>query len=77
VVGRWRENLMITKLKTVNWDIALIDEIDRVMGDLSRHIEGHSHTEEYTGGVPDVDDLKSMIDRVDEIIKKAKPERTT
>lgn len=74
VVARWRENLMITKVRQIKWDDGLADEIDAVFAELSRHIEGHSHTGEYQG-VPDLDDLRKMIDRVDAIVTAAKQPR--
>ncbi|MEQ1711876.1 MAG: AAA family ATPase, partial [Hyphomicrobium sp.] len=76
VVARWRENLMLTKLPTVRWENAVADEIGKLFGELSRHVEGHSHTEEYAGGVPELDDLKKFADRVDAVIAAVKKKRT-
>lgn len=75
VVARWRENLMLTKLPSIHWDNALADEINDLVADLSRHIEGHSHTEEFTGGVPAIDELSHLAERVDAAIKEAKKQR--
>ena len=73
VVARWRENLMITKVKTIRWDDTLADEIDAIFGELSRHIEGHSHSEAYAGVPPVLSDLKGLIARVDSVIERSKP----
>ena len=53
----------------------MADEVDALMAELSRHIEGHSHSEEYTGGVPVLDDLEKCIKRVEAVIDSAKKER--
>jgi hypothetical protein len=66
---------MLTKVKSIQWSDALADEIDALFADLSRVMEGHSHTEEYTGGPPEVDELKTLADRVDAVIKEAKKPR--
>ena len=76
VVERWRENLMITKLPAIHWDNAIADEIISIFEELSRHIEGHSHTEAYSGDVPEVGELKSLVARVDAVIKDAKKQRS-
>jgi hypothetical protein len=75
VVARWRENIMVTKLKTIAWDNAAIDEIDAIFADLSRFIEGHSHSDELQGGLPEIADLESLIQRVDTVIPKIRADR--
>lgn len=75
VIARWRENLMLTKVKSIHWDNAVADEVDALMAELSRHIEGHSHSEEYTGGVPVLADLEKCVKRVEVVINSAKKER--
>lgn len=76
VIARWRERLMLANVPKINWDNATADEIDAIGGELSRHIEGHSHSDEYIGGVPELDDLKELIKRVDAVIEKVKKGRT-
>lgn len=76
VVGRWRENLRLTLVKEIHWDNSLADEIDSLFAELSRVVEGHSHTLEYSGGPPDIDELKKLADRVDGAIREAKKKRT-
>jgi wobble nucleotide-excising tRNase len=75
VVARWRENIMVTKVKQISWDNALADEIDGVFAELSRFVEGHSHSDEVQGGLADVPDLENMIGRVDSLIQRAKSHR--
>lgn len=75
VIARWRENLMLTKVKSIQWDNAVADEVDALMAELSRHIEGHSHSEEHAGGMPVLDDLEKCIRRVDAVIESAKKAR--
>jgi hypothetical protein len=76
VVARYRENLMITKLKSINWDDAVAEEIDTLYAELSRYVEGHSHSEAYVGGMPEVDDLIKLADRLDKVITAAKKPRS-
>lgn len=45
VISRWRENLMLTKIRQINWDNTLADEIFDLFGELSRYMVGHSHSE--------------------------------
>lgn len=75
VVKRWDEQVRVPILKSVAWSDALIDEIDRVYGELSRYILAHSHTDEARGAPPDVEDLERMIPRVEELGRKCRPAR--
>ena len=75
VVSRWRENIMVTRLKTITWDTAVVDEIDAIFAELSRFIEGHSHSDEMQGAIPKVEDLEDLIRRVDTIIPKLRVDR--
>jgi hypothetical protein len=68
VVARYRENLMLTKVKQISWDNAVADKIDALFEELSRHVEGHSHSESYSGGMPDAAQLTKLAGRVDEVI---------
>ncbi len=75
VVKRWNDRIMVTKLKEVNWDNALAEEIIAVFEELSAYIEGHTHTEERAGSPPDTKKLKELIDKVDNLIKRCRPSR--
>jgi energy-coupling factor transporter ATP-binding protein EcfA2 len=75
VIARWRENLMVTKVKLINWDNAVADEIDSLFAELSRVFEGHSHSGAYAGGTPEVADLLKLADRIDKVIVAAKKPR--
>lgn len=76
VVTRWTDRIIVTGLKKVNWDDGLIADIISTYEALSAFIEGHSHTEEQAGEPPEPKNLEEMISRVNELIKRAKPDRT-
>ncbi len=75
VVTRWNDRVMIGGLKKINWKEEFVDEIDGLYGELSRYVEGHSHTEEFAGGAPVIKDFEDMIGRVDGMIKKVKGDK--
>ena len=75
VVNRWTDRIIVTGLKKVHWDDGLIADIIGLYEELSAYIEGHSHTEARAGGPPEPKDLGDMIDRVDDLIKRARPDR--
>jgi hypothetical protein len=75
VVNRWTDRIMVTGLKNINWDDALVADIIKTYEDISAYIEGHSHTEEKAGGPPEPKDLEDMIGRVEELIKRARPQK--
>jgi energy-coupling factor transporter ATP-binding protein EcfA2 len=47
-INRWREELKPFALTNMYYDEELIGQISEQMGRLSRHIEAHSHSAEYT-----------------------------
>jgi hypothetical protein len=51
------------------------DEIDRLFRELSRYIEGHSHSEAFLGAEPDISTLETLIREVDAVAKASKVER--
>lgn len=75
VVNRWSDRIMITSLKKVIWDDALIGDIIQTFEDISAYIEGHSHTEEKSGAPPEPKNLEAMVSRVDDLIKRTKAEK--
>lgn len=75
VVNRWTDRIIVTGLKKVNWDDGLIADIVSTYEELSAYIEGHSHTEEQAGAPPEPKHLEEMITRVNDLIKRARPER--
>jgi energy-coupling factor transporter ATP-binding protein EcfA2 len=75
VVQRWTDRVIVTALPKVNWQQDKVLEIVRLFEELSCFIEGHSHTEELAGAPPTVQDLESMINQVDTLIKQIKAER--
>ncbi|MGI4748347.1 MAG: AAA family ATPase [Janthinobacterium lividum] len=75
VVNRWTDRVMVTALKKINLDHILVADIIFVYEDLSKFIEGHSHTEETTGAPPEPNDLEKRISEVDRLIKLSKPDK--
>ena len=75
VVGRWSDRVMVTKVTQISWDNQLADELCATFEDLSRYIEGHSHTDEAMGAPPEIGDLEKMIKCVENLIQRAKPQR--
>ena len=70
VVQRWDERVMVGSLKKINWSNELADEIEKIFADLSRYIEGHSHSEAHAPLPPEPKNLEAMIARVDGLIKR-------
>jgi hypothetical protein len=77
VVNRWNDRIIVTGLKKVNWDEALVADVVSAYEDLSAYIEGHTHTEEKAGAPPEPADLEAMIERFKDIIKGARSDRPT
>ena len=75
VVNRWTDRIIVTSLKKVNWDDALIEKIISTYEELSAYIEGHSHTEELAGAPPEPRHLEEIIARVNCLIKQARSDR--
>lgn len=75
VVKRWEDRIMVTALKKVSWDDALVNEIIDVFESCSAIMEGHSHTEAGTEAPPTTVKLMALISQTKEIIAKAKIER--
>lgn len=76
VVPRWSDRVIVGGLSKIAWDDALADEILGIFEELSKHLEGHSHTDEAMGAPPEVKDLEKAIDRVNGLIKRAKAVRS-
>jgi hypothetical protein len=76
VVGRWNDRVMVTALKKVKWDDALVTDIVSSYEELSGYIEGHTHPEESAGAPPDPPKLETLIARVADIIRRAKVQKS-
>ena len=74
-MNRWTDRIIVTGLKKVNWDDALIENIIGAYEELSAYIEGHSHTEERAGAPPEPRHLEDMIICVNCLIKRARRDR--
>ena len=75
VVPRWSDRVIVGGLTKVAWDDALADEVVTVFEDLSRYLEGHSHTDEAMGAPPQIEDLEKALYKVSELVRWAKEER--
>jgi ABC-type transport system involved in cytochrome c biogenesis ATPase subunit len=75
VVPRWSDRVIVTGLRNVAWDDGLVEDLCSIYEELSKYIEGHSHTDEATGAPPEIKDLEQMIIRVENLIKRAKQDR--
>ena len=76
IVTRYSDRVMVTALKKIDWDDALIQEIIAIYEGLSMYIPAHTHTEERAGAPPEVKSLGGFITRVDEVIKRAKKDKS-
>ena len=74
-VRRWDEQVKLGALTKISWSNDVADEIVALQDKTSRLLEGHSNSDEFAGEMPNVDDLETLIARVDEVTKKAKAER--
>lgn len=72
VIERWREPIMMGRLAKLKWEPSLAKRNADLFDELSRVFEGHSQTDQYSGGLPTVEALTESADRVDAILKEAK-----
>lgn len=75
VVKRWDEQIRVGNLKKITWSDAIADEICTLNEELSRHIQGHSHSDAQASQMPDLQTLERLIARVDTVIETARQER--
>ncbi len=75
VVRRWNEDVRLGRISAINWSDEIVEEVGCLFEETSRLLEGHSNSDEFSGGMPDVSDLEDLIARVNSFIKKVKPER--
>jgi AAA domain-containing protein len=76
VVRRWTDRVMVTALKKVSWDNALVDELVEVFEACSVIMEGHSHTEAGTQAPPTPAKLEELIQKTKELIRRARINRS-
>jgi energy-coupling factor transporter ATP-binding protein EcfA2 len=72
VIDRWREPIMMGRLAKLKWEPSLVKRNADLFEELSRVFEGHSQTDQYSGGLPTVELLVQAADKVDAILKDAK-----
>ncbi len=71
-VRRWNEQIRLGAVNKISWSDEVADEIVALQDGTSRLLEGHSNSDEFAGGMPDVNGLEKLIARVDAVIAKAK-----
>jgi hypothetical protein len=76
VVRRWTDRVMVTALKSVNWDNALVDELVEIFEACSTIMEGHSHTEAGSEAPPTPAKLEELIQKTKQLIRLAKNSRS-
>ena len=74
-IRRWDEHIRVNNLREVSWSNDVVDDIMELHSELSRLLEGHSHSDEFSGEMPEVDELKQMIVEVRDLQSKAKQKR--
>jgi hypothetical protein len=74
-VPRWSDQVRVTTLRVINWDNAEVEKICALFEDLSRYVEGHSHTDEAMGEPPQPADLERRIEQVEALIRWARSQR--
>lgn len=72
VVQRFNERLSFGRLKEIVWDDAIVKEVIGKCELLSRHIEGHLHSDAFTARKPTPSALLVEIDAFEELKKKHK-----
>ncbi|MGI0085296.1 MAG: AAA family ATPase, partial [Nitrososphaerales archaeon] len=70
VVERFEERIRFDRLAQVRIDTELVDQIIKRMGALSRHIDAHLHSDNYSPVKPTPADLLEEINLFEEIRKK-------
>lgn len=71
-VVRWEEHVRVSNLRQVYWTDEAADELRKLHGEASELIGAHSHSDEFTGGTPDPDNLRELIDSVEAVKQSIK-----
>ncbi len=74
-VRRWDEQIRLGSVTSIVWSDSVADEISALQDEISRLIEAHSTSDEYSGGMPDLADLEKLIARVEAVQTHAKMKR--
>ncbi|MEA3062482.1 MAG: hypothetical protein QOJ94_2263 [Sphingomonadales bacterium] len=74
-VPRWSDQVRVTTLRQINWDNEQVEKICLMFEELSRYMEGHSHTDEGMGAPPQLADLEQRIEEVEALVKWAKAQK--
>src|SRR4051812_30048855 len=73
VVERFKEQVSPGRLKDIVWDRSVVEDIDKKYGDLSRFVEGHTHSDAYAGKKPTPALLLGEIEFFEGLKKRLKP----
>jgi hypothetical protein len=76
-VQRWRERVQMFNLPKARWDRDFVTAAMRVYGELCRLGEGHTHSNDYAGGVPTLADHERLCREVDDLIQRCAELRRT
>ena len=72
VVMRFDERISFGRLKDIVWDKSIADEVIAKCELLSRHIEGHLHSDAFTAQKPTPDMLWNEIEAFEVLRKRLK-----
>lgn len=72
VVMRFDERISFGRLKSIRWESSLVDEVVESCERLSRYIEGHLHSDAFSGGKPTPSMLIGEIERFENLQKRLK-----
>jgi energy-coupling factor transporter ATP-binding protein EcfA2 len=72
VVNRFEERISFDRLKEIVMDRAVVDEVVDKLGELSRHIDAHLHSDTYAPDKPTPELLEAEIGKYDDLKKRIK-----
>jgi ABC-type multidrug transport system ATPase subunit len=72
VVNRFEERVSFDRLKDIATDKTIIDEVIEKLGELSRHIDAHLHSDTYAANKPTPELLEEEIAKYEDLKKRIK-----
>lgn len=72
VIQRFEERISPGRLMGIVWDYNFAKEINEKYGEISRYIEGHSHSDQYAASKPTLKNLRDEIDTFSDFKKQLK-----
>jgi len=76
-VDRWAERIRYDQLVEVSLDKAIVGEVVQKLGDLSRYIVAHLHSDAFIGQKPTPADLFAEIQSYEELKSKTQAEKSS